>query len=162
MPRRRQSTATDADLSAFLASHPDKFQEPRRVAFEQVYLDAQKRGHTAHADAAALLASLKKDAAIALGAGDSTQLPTSMTLTDSRASRISSGMPLPQRSWLCSRVTGRGPSNPASVFICEVTSQEAGRLPALAEIRQQVERGMAERRSERVGTPKTGRTPKAL
>ena len=133
--------ATEADLSAYLAAHPDKFREAPRVSFEQVYLDAQKRGAAAQADAAALLDSLKKDAAFAQDAGDPTLLPPSMPLTDlpgvgqlfgdDFAAAVAA---LPTGDWQGPIPSGFG------LHLVKVTGKEAGRLPALAEIRPQVER----------------------
>jgi parvulin-like peptidyl-prolyl isomerase len=133
--------ATEADLSAYLASYQDKFQEPPRVAFEQVYLDAQKRGATALADAAALLNSLKKDSALASGAGDPTQLASSMPLNDQQGIAKLFGdafaaavLTLQQGDW-------QGPiQSTYGLHLVKVTGQKPGRLPALAEIIQQVER----------------------
>jgi hypothetical protein len=133
--------ATEADLSAYLASHPDTFREAPRVAFEQVYLDAQKRGAALQAEAAALLASIRKDAASAAEAGDPTLLPPSMPLTDRQGIAQLFGddfaavvVALPAGDWQGPIPSGYG------LHLVKVTSQEAGRLPALAEIRSQVER----------------------
>ena len=133
--------ATEVELTAYLAAHPDTFREPPAIAFEQVYLDAQKRGRAAQADAAAVLASLTKDEAFSAGAGDPTLLPPSMPLTDRQAIAQLFGndfaaavMALPVGGW-------QGPVASAfGLHLVKVTQQQAGRLPSLAEIRLQVER----------------------
>ena len=141
--------ATDADLTAYLATHPDKFQEPPRIAFEQLYVDARKRGATAQADAAALLVSLKKDETLVSGAGDPTLLPPSMPLTDQQGIAHLFGddfaaavVTLVPGGWQGPIVSGFG------LHLVKVTGQEAGRLPALAEIRPQVEREWMNERRE--------------
>jgi parvulin-like peptidyl-prolyl isomerase len=147
--------ATEADLSAYLAAHPDKFREAPRVAFEQVYLDAQKRGDAAQADAAAILVSLKKDATFAAGAGDTTLLPPSMPLTDRQGIAQMFGddfaagvVTLPVGDWQGPVPSGFG------LHLVKVTAQEAGRLPALAEIRPQVEREWLNDRREAMARQK--------
>jgi parvulin-like peptidyl-prolyl isomerase len=147
--------ATDADLAAYLVAHPDTFREAPRVAFEQVYLDAQKRGAAAQADAAAVLGSLKKDAAFAAEAGDPTLLPPSMQLTDLQGIAQMFGddfaagvVTLPVGDWQGPIPSGFG------LHLVKVTAQEAGRLPALAEIRAQVEREWMNDRREAMARQK--------
>jgi parvulin-like peptidyl-prolyl isomerase len=133
--------ASEAELSAYLAAHPDKFLEAPRIAFEQVYLDARRRGAAAQADAAALLASLKQDASLVDGAGDPTLLPHAMPLTDRQGIGQTFGddfaaavVALPVGHWQGPVPSGFG------LHLVKVTEQQAGRMPALAEIRPQVER----------------------
>jgi hypothetical protein len=84
---------------------------------------------------------LKNGAAFASGAGDPTLLPASMPLTDRLGVAQLFGdnfaaavMALQPGDWQGPIQSGFG------LHLVKVTSQEAGRLPALAEIRQQVER----------------------
>jgi parvulin-like peptidyl-prolyl isomerase len=127
------------------------------VAFEQVYLNAQKRGPAAQADAAALLVSLKKDAAFATEAGDPTLLPPSVPLTDRQGIAQLLGdefaaavVALPVGDWQGPVPSGFG------LHLVKVTGQEAGRLPALAEIRPQVEREWLNDRREAMARQKLG------
>lgn len=143
--------ATDADLAAYLAAHPDKFREPPRVAFEQIYLDTRKRGAAAQADAAAILASLRKDAAFASHAGDPTLLPPSLPPTDRQGIAQIFGddfaaavVTLAPGDWQGPVASGFG------LHLVKVTGQEAGRLPALDAIRPQVEREWTNERRETV------------
>jgi hypothetical protein len=147
--------ATDADLTAYLAAHSNKFQEAPRIAFEQIYIDTQKRGDAAQADAAAILVSLKKDAAFASGAGDTTLLPPSMPLTDRQGIAQMFGddfaaavVALPVGHWQGPVPSGFG------LHLVKVTDQQAGRLPALADIRPQVEREWLNDRREAVARQK--------
>lgn len=145
----------EAELVAYLAAHPDKFQEAPRVAFEQVYLDAQKRGAAAEADAAAILGSLKTDASFAASAGDPTLLPPSMPLTDRQGIAQLFGddfaaivVTLPPGEWQGPIESGFG------LHLVKVTGQEAGRVPPLADIRPQVEREWLNDRREAVARQK--------
>ena len=49
---------TDDELQAYLDSHPDRFSEPARTSFIQVYFNADRRGDAATADAHQLLSAL--------------------------------------------------------------------------------------------------------
>ncbi|MCA3560148.1 MAG: peptidyl-prolyl cis-trans isomerase [Aestuariivirga sp.] len=147
--------ATGADLTAYLAAHPDKFQEPPRVAFEQVYLDAQKRGAAAQADAAAILGSLKKDASFATSAGDPTLLPPSMPLTNRQGIAQLFGDDFAAAVVTLAPGHWQGPIGSGfGLHLVKVTGQEAGRVPALAEIRPQVEREWLNDRREAIARQK--------
>jgi hypothetical protein len=51
--------ATDADLQAWLARHPEAFRAEPQVAFRQVFVRPERRGASARADAERLLARLR-------------------------------------------------------------------------------------------------------
>jgi hypothetical protein len=53
-----QAEPTEDELRAFLAEHPDKFREPGRIRFAQVYLSPDRRGEEAWTDAARMLVAL--------------------------------------------------------------------------------------------------------
>ena len=53
------SEATEAQLQQFLAEHPERFVEPARVTFQQVFVNAGKRGDDARRDAERILAELQ-------------------------------------------------------------------------------------------------------
>jgi len=132
--------ATDAELKAYLDAHADQFREPPRIALEQVYIDAHKRGPQAQNDAAALLDALRKDASFSTG-GDPTLLPPAMPLSerqeiaglfgDDFAAAISS---LPAGEWQGPVVSTFG------LHLVRVTDKVPGRQPPLSDIRAQVER----------------------
>ena len=52
---------TEAELGAYLAAHADAFRAPARVRFTQVYLARDRHGTTLDADAARLLAELRRE-----------------------------------------------------------------------------------------------------
>jgi PPIC-type PPIASE domain len=49
---------TDAELQSWMTQHPDSFRTEPKVAFREVYLNADRRGASSHADAEQLLARL--------------------------------------------------------------------------------------------------------
>jgi hypothetical protein len=49
---------TETELQTFLAEHPDRFREPSRVSFTQVYLSPDRRGEDAWGDAERMLVGL--------------------------------------------------------------------------------------------------------
>jgi PPIC-type PPIASE domain len=54
----RPAEPTAAELRAFLAEHADRFREPSRISFAQVYLSPDRRGQDAWSDAERLLVAL--------------------------------------------------------------------------------------------------------
>ena len=74
-----QSQPTEAELTAYLQSHPEKFRTPDQFAFNQVYLDPAKHGEHLARDAEQLLARLNHDS----GAKDSTDLGDAIMLESS-------------------------------------------------------------------------------
>jgi hypothetical protein len=54
-----QVPPTDAELQAWLDSHPDVFRAESRVALRQVYVSTERRGASARAEAATLLTRLR-------------------------------------------------------------------------------------------------------
>ena len=70
-----QVEPTDAELSDYLAAHPDKFRTEPRLSFRQVYVNPEQRGNGLDADVRDLLMTLNADATInASGLGDRIQL----------------------------------------------------------------------------------------
>lgn len=133
--------ATDAELQSYLDTHADKFREPPRIAFEQVFIDAQKRGPHAQGDAANLLGTLRKEASFSATDGDPTLLPPSMSLSDRQevaglfgdefAAAIAD---LPKGEW-------QGPvASTFGLHLVRITGKVPGLQPALSDIRPQVER----------------------
>lgn len=53
---------SDHELAGYLAAHADRYREPPRVSFRQVFSSRDRRGESASADAARLLADLQAGA----------------------------------------------------------------------------------------------------
>jgi hypothetical protein len=70
-----QVEPTDAELSDYLAAHPDKFRTEPRLSFRQVYVNPEQRRDGLDADVRDLMMTLNADATInASGLGDRIQL----------------------------------------------------------------------------------------
>jgi hypothetical protein len=138
------SPPTDQELQAFLESRPDSFRREPQVAFRQVYLNPDRRGRKADADARELLARLRAagpDADLT-GLGD----PLMM---------VSNDLPL-SADWEIGRLFGEqfrknileiapgrweGPVlSGYGLHLVLVTERTPGRLPELSEVRAEVER----------------------
>jgi len=142
----------EAELAEYLAKHPDAFRQDQRLTFRQVYLNADKRGDKLATDAAQMLAELKAKGAKAdvSELGDQSLLPPALMNEPQRGIESSFGSEfaaqltkLPVGEW-----SGPVPSGLGShlVFIEQRTE---GRVPALDEVRPQVQREWAsERRTE--------------
>ena len=138
------SPPTDQDLQDFLEKHPDSFRREPQVAFRQVYLNPDRRGANADADARTLLAQLQRsgpDTDLA-GFGDllmivSNNLPLS---TVSEIGRLFGGqfgwnvLELTPGRWQGPVISGYG------LHLVFVTERKPARLPELADVRDQVER----------------------
>jgi PPIC-type PPIASE domain len=70
-----QVEPTDAELSDYLAAHPDQFRTEPRLSFRQVYINPEQRRDGLDADVRDLMMTLNADATIdASGLGDRIQL----------------------------------------------------------------------------------------
>jgi hypothetical protein len=65
-----QAEPTQDELQTFLAAHPERFREPSRVSFAQVYLSPDRRGEDAWSDAERLLVALDAGRSDPAEAGD--------------------------------------------------------------------------------------------
>jgi len=71
---------TDAQLQAYLEQHAEKFVEPSRLTFQQVFLSTERRGDAVRGDAERVLADLAagREAGDPQALGDPTLLPPAM------------------------------------------------------------------------------------
>jgi hypothetical protein len=134
---------SDAELHAFLQQHPDAFRVEPRLAFQHIYLNRDRRGDAANTEARQLLTQLTEgDAATDTTAlGDPFLLPPAFAMSSrSDIARLFGDAFATQ---LQNLEPGRwtGPIESAYglhlVFVRERTN---GRVPALAEVRQAVQR----------------------
>lgn len=130
----------DAELQAYLASHPSSFEVEPQIAVEQVFLSAERRAGTIEEDAAAMLAMLtsKPDTDVST-LGDPTMLPPRLPLSSLSSIGGTYG---PEVSEAARKATvGRwlGPVQSSYGFhLIRVTERKPGRIPALAEVRDAV------------------------
>jgi hypothetical protein len=131
---------TDAELSDYLAKHPDAFREEASYTYKQVFLNPERRGDSIESDAAKLLTELKSGAD-ASEAGDTTMLPSSME--KARHSQIAGSFGRDFADALGRSTIGEWTGPVASSFglhLVLIEEKTAGRLPGLAEIRDVVRR----------------------
>ena len=147
-----QVAPTEAELAGYLAAHPDSFREPERIDFVQIYLAPESPAGPADERAAAILARLSADPG--LGAdpqtlGDPTLLPPGL---EGATTREISGVFGTELAKVLARTQADGWSGPhPSTFgwhLIRVTGRSPSRLPALEEIRAQVEREWSAERRE--------------
>jgi PPIC-type PPIASE domain len=135
---------TDAELSAFLAEHPDRFRSPERVTFEQVFL-REDHGN----EAADLLGRLRRGLDPAK-AGDPLPLPASMD--DAALDEVSRlfGEELGQRLAEAPIGAWEGPISSAyGLHLVRIRARTPAQLPALSAVRESVAREwFAARRDE--------------
>ncbi len=133
---------TDAELQAWLTTHPDHFRREPVIGFRQVFLSTDRRGARARDDAAALLARLRAGADPA-ALGDPTLLPPEVppsTLSDigsqfgdSFATAIAAQDP---GQWAGPVASGYG------LHLVYLTAKTPGGAPPLNEVRSEVGRDL--------------------
>ena len=129
---------TEAQLQQFLTAHPEKFVEPARVTFQQVFVNTEKRGDVAQRDAEQILAELQAGRVPTnpSEAGDPTLLPA--FLEDASPQEISGSFgdefgkrleDAPVSQWA-------GPiASSFGLHLVRVSARSASVLPQLADIR---------------------------
>ncbi len=143
---------SEQDLHTYLKVHSDRFQEPDRISFEQVYFNPERRGTRLEQDAQALLVSFqtRDGAADAHHAGDPILLDTSFDLVSQTSIANTFGkefaeavMPLPQGQW-------EGPVRSAyGLHVVYVHERQEDRLPDLNAVRDRVRMALlSERRRD--------------
>ena len=142
---------TDEQLVDHLAQHPEKFQEDARFTFRQVYLNPDQRGDRLESGTAALLARLKEggDGIDISDLGDRLLLPQEFFKEPRAAVAAQFGgafaealEAVPVGEWAGPIPSGYGR------HLVRVSERTEARMPALAEVRRQVERSFTATRRE--------------
>jgi hypothetical protein len=147
-----QQQPTDAELGAYLEAHRDRFMQPARVRFSHLLLSRDRRPTSLAQDAAALLATLRRDGVPperATKLGDPFALPTSSWSVAERelADRLGPAFAgavatLEPGSW------SEPIASPFGLHLVWVHERVPERLPPLAEVRGPILYGLlAERRA---------------
>jgi parvulin-like peptidyl-prolyl isomerase len=130
---------SEADLASFLTANRERFRQPARVSFRQVYVDPDVGPATPHDRARALLEALQAGEAEAGVAGDPTLLPRAMEMAS--ASEVAAVFGSGFAEDLLG-LSGDGWSGPvASSFgphLVRIDARKPTRDPELDEVRQQV------------------------
>jgi hypothetical protein len=144
-----QLTPTDADLSDYLAKHPDKFRRPPVLSFEQVYFSGDATVADIEAWSKAALPELNRGAP-ASRFGQPTMLPPAIDsqpldliardFGEEFATKLAA---LPLDVWQGPVASGFG------AHLVRISKRQPAELPALADIRQQVQREWENDRRER-------------
>ncbi|MCX7302891.1 MAG: peptidylprolyl isomerase [Hyphomicrobiales bacterium] len=134
------ATPTDAELQAYLDTHPEKFETAAEAGFEQIFLNPAQRGEAIDADATVILAKLEADPALeAATLGDASLLPAEMPPTD--IASIGNIFGPEFAAAVSAAPAGRWIGPVASSFglhLVRVSEHRAGRLPALGDVRDAV------------------------
>jgi PPIC-type PPIASE domain len=134
---------TDADLQAWLDSHPEAFRLEPEIAFVQVCLSRDRRGASVEDDARRLREQLSKsgsDVAIE-SLGDSVMLPHDVPRTTRTDVARQFGEEFAAAILTVQTGQWTGPVRSGyGVHVVFVRAREDGRLPALADVRPMVER----------------------
>ena len=140
-----ETVPDDETLAHYLREHPERYQAPARVSFQQVYLSPERHPRL-EADAADLLARLRAGADPA-GLGDVTLLgPTFDDLSQPEVARqfgdafAEALLGLEPGQWLGPVPSGLG------AHLVLLTERQSARLPALGEVRPQVLRDWQDQR----------------
>jgi len=138
-----QTKPTDADLNAYLQAHPESFRVEPRITFSQVYLDPTKHGQHLARDAAQLLAKLQQ----AGGKVDTSTLGDSILLEHSFQSAPTGEVSRQFGEKFAAALAGLAPGqwqgpieSGYGVHLVYVNERTAARAPALAEVRDTVQR----------------------
>ncbi len=133
---------TDAELEAYLKAHAAAFAVDPMTAFRQVFLNPDQHGDRVEQDAVAILTSLNATPpADAATLGDATLLPYELPLTGKPAISQTFGQEFAEAldkvapdQWAGPIMSGYG------LHVVHVSKREAGRIPALSEVRDAVAR----------------------
>ncbi|MDZ4760872.1 MAG: peptidylprolyl isomerase [Alphaproteobacteria bacterium] len=129
---------SQADLAAWLASHPDRYLIPARRAFRQVLASNDRRGETAHADATGFQRQLA-DGADPSRLGDDSLLPEAMPLTTREGVAALFGADFAEAVFATTASGWTGPVPSAfGLHVIEVIEREDARAPALEEVAERV------------------------
>ena len=147
------SPVTDAELQAWLKAHPDQYRVEPEVAFRQVYVSPDRRGDSTERDAKVLLAKLSaagKD--VPTNVGDTLMLPRDVERSTQRSIAQLFGEEFADELLKIEPGRWAGPLRSGyGLHLVWVKERDEGRMPALEEVRPQVERDLlAARRRERI------------
>lgn len=135
-------TVTDPELEAYLAANPAAFATDAKLAFEQLFLNPARHGDTMARDAAALLAELRSnDMADPASLGDASLLPATVQLTSKAAIDQMFGGALADGLEKAPLGQWTGPiASSFGLHLVRVSEHTPGRVPQLADIRDEVAR----------------------
>jgi hypothetical protein len=133
---------TDTQLEAYLRANPGKFEIDPMVAFRQVYLNPERHGDKIDQDAMSLLETLRNGASIGpAGLGDATLLPSELPMTGLTSISQLFGSEFAVALGKAEQGRWTGPVRSTfGLHVVRIDGRDAGRLPALDEVRAAVMR----------------------
>lgn len=132
----------DADLEAYIKANPKTFERDAMIAFRQVFLSPERRGDKIDQDVATVLEVLRANSSVDLSTiGDATLLPSQLPLTSTSSIAQAFGAPFADQVAEVSPSVWTGPIKSSfGLHIIYVSEHTPGRVPGLAEIRDDVAR----------------------
>lgn len=144
-----EGAATDEQLRTYLHEHPDAFRVERRFTFTQLYLDPERHGENLTKDSAQLLAHLKQagtDADVS-SLGDPFMLEHRFRAVPSSEVAREFGEKFAAKLGELEPGQWQGPIESGyGMHLVLVTERSDGRVPALEEVRDAVQREWANAR----------------
>ena len=137
-----QVEPTKADLTSYLATHPEDFRTAPRLSFRQVYVNPEQRRNGLDADVRALVMALNSDPSIdASGLGDRIPLEHGYAHLSTRDIANLFGAPFAAAIVGLEPGTWQGPiPSGYGVHLVIVDERHAGRQPTLDDVRDAVRR----------------------
>jgi hypothetical protein len=134
--------ATEAELQAYLTANPDLFRVDGMLAFQQVFLNPQRRGDTIDQDTASVLEALLADpAADPSQLGDPTLLPPGLPLSGKASIGQTFGGDFADELNKAPLGQWTGPiTSTFGLHLVRVTERVPGKTPRLDEVRDAVAR----------------------
>jgi hypothetical protein len=138
-----ETSPSDAELQAWLNGHLEAFRAETQISFRQVFVSPQRRGASASADAARILARLR---AVGPDAdtprlGDPTMLPADLPLGPIREVRLSFGDDFARTIEAVAPGQWAGPVRSSyGLHLVLVRERVPASVPDLAAVRREVER----------------------
>jgi hypothetical protein len=136
---------TDAELVAYLTAHAATFAVDPMTAFQQVFLNPQQHGDSVAQDVATILAALQATPPVETATlGDTTLLPYELPLTGKPTISQIFGQEFADALDKVAPEQWTGPIRSSyGLHIVHVSRRQAGRIPALGEVRDAVKREWA-------------------
>lgn len=134
--------ATEVELQAYLAANPGAFRVDGMLAFQQVFLNPQRRGEAIDQNAASVLEALLADpAADPSPLGDPTLLPPGLPLSGAASIGQTFGFDFAEALGKAPVGHWTGPvTSTFGLHLVRVTERVQGRTPTLDEVREAVAR----------------------
>ncbi|MXN63446.1 peptidyl-prolyl cis-trans isomerase [Stappia sp. GBMRC 2046] len=140
-PNASDLSPSEEELAKYLEDNREKFRRSERIAFRQIFLNPQKRGGEAEADANALLDALRSaEGEIDVGRlGDPTLLPQTVPLVSVEQIENTFGKEFTGELFKADAGQWTGPwRSTYGLHLVHIDDREAARDPAIDEIRDAV------------------------